>query len=171
VYDVPIGKGKKLLPGLNKPADLVLGGWQVNGIVLFQGGMPFSLAATDIGGYLNTYGQRASVVGNPYPSGFNKSASAWFDTAAFAQPAAGVFGNSGRGVLRYPGINNWNLSIFKNVPITERLNWQLRAESFNSFNHTQLGGPDTSVNSGTFGVISGIGQPARIVQFGTKLIW
>jgi hypothetical protein len=171
IYDLPFGRGKKFLPTLSKAADFALGGWQVNGIVLFQGGLPFTLSATDAGGYLDTYGQRPNLVGNPYPSGFSKSVSGWFNTKAFAQPAPGLFGTAGRDILRCPGTNNWNLSIFKNFPITERVRWQLRFEGFNTFNHPQFGQPDSGVNDPTFGVISGLAQSARIIQFGTKIIW
>ncbi len=171
VYDLPFGRGKKFLAGVSRGADLALGGWQVNGIVLFQGGLPFTLSATDAGGYLDTYAQRPNLVGNPYPSGFNKSVTSWFNTAAFAQPAPGVYGTAGRDILRCPGTNNWNLSIFKNFPIKERVSWQLRFEGFNTFNHAQFGQPDSGVNDPTFGVIGGLAQNARIIQFGTKIIW
>jgi hypothetical protein len=170
VYELPVGRGKRLLDSANRFADLLIGGWQVNGIVTFQQGFPFSITATDIGGLNQAYGQRADVVGNPYPSGFVKSVNGWFDRKAFAQPAMGLYGTSGRNVLRSPGINNWDLSLFKNVTITERLRYQLRFESFNTFNHTQFTQPDANVDSPTFGVISGA-RPGRILQLAMKLLW
>jgi hypothetical protein len=170
VYDLPVGRGKHLLGDTSRLADALVGGWQVNGIATFQQGFPFTLTATDIGGLNQTFGQRADVVGNPYPSGFNRGVNAWFDAKAFAQPALGLYGNSGRNVLRAPGVNSWDLSLFKNVDFAERLRYQLRFEFFNTFNHTQFQQPDSNVNSPSFGVIRSAG-PGRIIQIAMKLIW
>jgi hypothetical protein len=175
VYDLPFGRGKKFLSNTPKVVDVALGNWQLNGIATFQRGFPYSIVADDLGNVLDTNGaQRASVVGTPYPSGFHQSIAQWFNTAAFYQPAAGVFGNTGRNILRAPGINTWDLSLFKNFPFTERVNLQLRLESFNAFNHTQwVAFGDTPVNSVTspqFGQITSA-KPARINQLGAKFTW
>ena len=170
VYALPVGKGKRLLGNSSRAADALVGGWQVNGIVTFQKGFPFSVTATDIGGLNQSYGQRADVVGNPYPSGFSKSVNGWFDPRAFAQPALGLYGNSGRNIIRSPGLNNWDLSVFKNIAFTEWLRYQIRFESFNTFNHTQFSQPDSNVDSPTFGVIGGA-RAGRIVQLAMKVLW
>jgi Carboxypeptidase regulatory-like domain len=171
VYELPVGRGRKYLGGLNKAADLVLGGWQVNGIVTFQSGFPMTISAQDVGGLNDTSGtNRADIVGNINPSGFKPTIEKWFPTEAFRQPAAGFLGNSGRGILRLPGINNWDTGLFKNFNITEKLNFQFRFESFNAFNHTQWVGPIRSVADARFGRVLGT-RDARINQFGAKLVW
>jgi hypothetical protein len=172
VYSLPVGKGKRFLGTMGRPADLILGGWQVNGIVMFQHGFPFAVSALDEGNLLGLEGgNRADIVGNPHPSGFKFSRVEAFNTAAFAQPAAGYFGTSARNMISSPGINNWNMSLFKNIPvIPEKLQLQLRLESFNTWNHTQFGQPDSGVEDSTFGVI-GSAQPQRIDQIAAKLIW
>jgi hypothetical protein len=140
--------------------------------VTFQRGFPYSITATDIGNVLDTNGaQRGSVVGQSYPNGFHQSIAEWFNTAAFVQPPAGVFGNTGRNILRAPGINSWNLSLFKNLPIKERANLQLRLETFNAFNHPQWGVPTYDVSSPQFGQITSTNIPGRIVQLGGKFTW
>jgi hypothetical protein len=73
--------------------------------------------------------------------------------------------------LRAPGINNWDLSLFKNFPITERVDLQLRLESFNTFNHAQWGTPIHDVSDERYGQITGTNVPGRINQLGGKLIW
>jgi hypothetical protein len=172
VYDLPFGHGKHFLSSTPKVVDTVLGNWQLNGIVTFQRGFPYSINATDLGNVLDTNGaQRGSVIGNPYPGGFHQSIAEWFNTAAFVQPPAGVFGNTGRNILRAPGINSWNLSLFKNFPIKERVNLQLRLESFNTFNHPQWGVPNNNVASPQFGQVTGTNIPGRINQLGGKLTW
>jgi hypothetical protein len=69
-----------------------------------------------------------------------------------------------------PGRNNWNISMFKAFQFSERAKVEFRAESFNTFNHTQFTNPDTGVTDGNFGQISGVNQP-RIFQFGAKLLF
>ena len=110
------------------------------------------------------------LVGDPYSSGFHQSIAEWFNTAAFIQAPAGVFGNAGRNILRAPGINNWDVSLFKNFPIKERLNLQLRLESFNTFNHTQWDVPEYDSSSPRFGQITSA-HPGRINQLGAKFTW
>jgi hypothetical protein len=170
VYELPVGRGKRYGGSLNKAADAVVGGWQVNGIVTFQKGFPITINAADIGGLLDTFGtNRANLVGDP-KGGTTGTIASWFNKSAFEQPATGVFGSSGRNILRAPGINNFDLSLFKNFAILERLRFQLRLESFNAFNHTQFGGVQTNRTSPQFGQITNT-RAARINQLGAKFIW
>jgi hypothetical protein len=172
VYDLPFGHGKRLLSTAPKVVDTLLGNWQINGIATFQRGFPYSIYANDTGNLLDSNGaQRGNVVGVPNPSGFQQSIAQWFNTSAFRQPEAGVYGNTGRNILRSPGINSWNVSLFKNFPIRERGNLQLRLESFNAFNHPQWGVPNNNVASPQFGQITSTNIPGRINQLGGKLTW
>jgi len=191
VYNLPVGKGKELLGSSNRVVDAAVGGWSVTGIATFQKGFPYSIQANDKYGLLTAINQRANLVGNPN-AGFTKSINQYFNTAAFAQPIAGTFGSSGRNILREPGINNWDLGALKNFSLYERLNLQLRLESFNTFNHTQYGvdptsaaaaagGPgtgaiDRNVNDQTIfgGINNNFGKvisarPGRILQLGGKI--
>jgi len=169
VYNLPLGRGGKYLSGVGKAADFVVGGWQVNGIVTFQRGFPYSIYAQDLGGTLDDFNNRAHLVGNPN-SGFHKSIAEWFNTAAFAQPDAGVIGTSGRNILRGPGINNWDMSLFKNFEFREKMRLQLRLESFNAFNHTQWNGPDHNIADPQFGQVTST-RDARINQVGVKFLF
>jgi len=171
LYDLPFGRGRRYFSQQSRIANALVSGWQVNGIVTMQRGFPYSVNARDIGGLLDSFGtNRADVVADPFPSGFQPTIDKWFNTAAFAQPAAGSFGNSGRGILRAAGINNWDMGVFKNVTLREQLRMQFRLESFNAFNHTQWNVPVRDVNSPQYGQITGA-RPARINQLGMKLLW
>ena len=171
VYELPFGHGKRFGNNLPKVADVLIGGWQVNGIVTFQSGFPMTISAADVGGLNDTSGtNRADLVGDPDPSGFEPTIAKWFNTDAFRQPAAGFLGTSGRGILRLPGINNWDTGLFKNFKITEQVSFQFRFESFNAFNHTQWGGPIRNVADARFGRVLST-RPARINQLGAKLVW
>ncbi len=169
VYEIPVGRGKKFAGGISKAADLIIGGWQVNTIATFQKGFPMTITAADVGGLNDSQGaNRADLIGNASLVG---TLAKWFDTAAFRQPAAGFLGTSGRGILRAPGINNFDTGLFKNFAVTERTSFQFRFESFNAFNHTQWGVPGRSVaNQTTFGVITSA-RAARINQLGLKFIF
>lgn len=110
-----------------------------------QCGFLFSLSATDVGNGVNEASSlRADLVGNPYPPGFVKNTAHWFNNAAFLTPLAGNFGNSSRNLLRGPGIAALDTSIFKTTKF-ERLELQLRFESFNVLNHPVFSNPNTSV--------------------------
>ena len=171
VYELPIGRGKKFGGNLPKAVDLVIGGWQVNAITTFQRGFPLTISAADVGGLNDTFNtNRADLVGTPK---LLKTIDQWFDTSAFKQPAAGFLGTSGRGILRLPGINNWDTGLFKNFAITEKVSFQFRFESFNAFNHTQWGGanaPVRNVADPNFGRILSA-RDARINQLGAKIVF
>ncbi len=172
VYDLPFGRGKRFLANTPKVVDVALGNWQFNGIITLQRGFPYSVTSPDIGGVLDALaGNRADLVGNPYPNGFHRSIAQWFNTAAFIEAPAGVFGSAGRNILRAPGIESFDLSLFKNFPIKERANLQLRLESFNAFNHTQWGTPISDASSPQFGQITTTNVPGRINQLGGKFTW
>lgn len=76
-------------------------------------------------------------------------------------------GNAGRAPIRGPGVQNWDLGIFKNFRITEGTRLQFRAEMFNAFNNTNFDSPDTTFLSPTFGRIFSA-QTARQIQFALK---
>lgn len=174
VYDLPIGDGKQFLTHLNRAGNLVLGGWQLNGIVTFQSGQPYSIYGYDYSGLLGLASpsmNRADLIGKAN-SGFQKSQSEWFNTAAFANAAPGLFGTSGRDILRAPGVDNSDMSLFKNIPLHggESTRLQIRGEFFNLFNRVQFGGIGNYMSNPNFGAVTGAG-PGRIVQVAAKVIF
>jgi hypothetical protein len=182
VYQLPIGRGKRFLGDINRPVNALIGGWQLSGVTTFQSGFPYSIAANDVNGLLDTFFQRADEICNPN-HGFTKSINEWFNTACFVNPAPGVYGTTKRNFLTGPGINNWDMGLAKTFAFTERVGFQLRIDTFNTFNHTQYGippggligfgsgggtNPGNSLGSSTFGKITGA-APGRIVQLGGKI--
>ena len=170
VAALPVGRGKMFLGNASHLTDALIGGWQVNTIYQLQKGFPFSIAGTDVGSVNEARSERANLVGNPYPAGFQKGIHAWFNTAAFANPAAGNFGNSGRDLLRGPRLDLLNLSVFKDFTIFERLRMETRLESFNTLNHPQFGFPSANVTSTTtFGTISTTARDNRELQLAVRI--
>src|SRR4029453_6686896 len=129
VYNLPFGKGEKFASSASGVKNAIVGGWQVNGIVTLQRGFPITITAADAGGLNDSFGtNRADIVGDPYPDGFNKSIDAWFNTGAFAQPAPGRFGSIGRNTLRGPGIKNLDRALFTKFDVARGSRLQFRFE-------------------------------------------
>lgn len=169
VYNLPFGNGEKFAGGATGVKNVIIGGWQVNGIYTWQRGFPMTIVAADLGGLNDTFGtNRADLVGDPKVE--QRTVTRWFNTAAFAQPAAGVLGNLGRNTERAPGVNNLDLALFKNFDLTRGARLQFRLESFNALNHTQFAGVSTNIAARNFGVVTSA-RPARINQLGVKLLF
>ena len=169
VYNIPVGNGERFATDASGVTNAIIGGWQLNGIYTWQRGFPITIQAADLGGLNDSVGtNRADLVGDPDVS--NRTITQWFNTAAFAQPAAGSYGTSGRNILRGPGVNNLDLAAFKNFEFGKGMRLQFRLESFNAFNHTQFNGVSTNLTSANFGVVTSA-RPGRINQLGLKFIF
>jgi len=114
-------------------------------------------------------GRRPNLISNPN-SGAPHTFDEWFNIAAFADPpnAAGPPGDAPRSSVRGPGLQRWDISLFKNTKVGEHVSTQFRAEAFNIFNHTNFDGVRTTLQSGTFGRIISTRDP-RILQLALKL--
>jgi hypothetical protein len=169
VYNLPFGKGEKFAGDATGAKNVLVGGWQINGIYTWQAGFPITITAADLGGLNDSQGQnRADLVGDPDPD--ERTVTRWFNTSAFAQPPAGAYGSLGRNTERGPGINNLDLALFKNFDLARGMRLQFRLESFNALNHTQFSGVSTNIASTNFGVVTSA-RPARINQLGVKLLF
>jgi hypothetical protein len=174
LYELPIGNGRGPDTGDSTVANLLLGGWQINGIFTFQSGTPLSITANNTSGLFapatrpNNNGTSARKTG-----AVQDRLDAYFDKSVFSQPTAFTFGNTSRYIndLRGDSVRNWDLSLFKEFRVRERLTTQFRAEFFNAFNTPRFGNPNTSVTSGAFGVITSQANAPRQIQFGLKLLW
>jgi outer membrane receptor protein involved in Fe transport len=163
-YELPLGKGRWL------------GGWQTFGIWSFQTGRPFTVALisdldnSNTGRSILGFGanDRPNVLRDPKLD--HRTPERWFDTTAFALPPFGQFGNAGRNILTGPGYQSINISLVKNLALTERARLQFRTEAFNLLNNTNLDLPEIFVGTPGFGGIQSAGSPRRI-QFGLKLLF
>jgi hypothetical protein len=170
VYELPFGPGQAYLK--TGPAARLLGDWQVNGIVSYTSGAPLTITAPDRSSTGGGHQSRANCVGNPQPSGFTRTLTAYFDQSAFAAPGNFTHGSCGVGTLSSWPYHNWDLSLFRKFRFTERHSLEFRAEFFNVWNMPQFAGPDTNRASGTFGRTSSLRNPeraAREIQLGLKL--
>ena len=183
VYDLPIGRGKKVLGNVNRAADILVGGWGLTGITTFQTGFPFGIGASDTLGYTGSVAPRASIKpGCNVHSGLTAQFQR-LNMTCFFQPAPGVYGNTSRNFLRQPGINNFDMGLSKSVTIFEQVKFALRVDTFNTFNHHQyainVGGLATGGSGGGSAIDNGLGDslkglitsssPGRIIQLSGKL--
>jgi hypothetical protein len=159
------------LTNVSGVADWFVGGWQISGLTTLQSGRPFTVVLSSDTANIGTAGnQRPVVVGDPKLSGVDRSADHWFNTAAFAIPARGTFGNLGRNTLIGPSFKNSDLSLIKNNQIREATKVQFRAEIFNLLNHPNLHLPERQIDSQTAGKVFAA-EFSRQIQFGLKIIY
>ena len=175
--------GTWALPGLHgasRAAAFLVNGWQLNVIGSLSTGTPFTVydsadvslqgSAPEISGF---YSSRPDLVSNPNV-GQPHTANQWVSRAPFLQlnpqTQAGQFGNEGRNVVRGPGIEEVDLSLFKYFKIDETKRVQFRAECFNLLNHPNFGLPENDLESPAFGQILQAGPP-RLLQLAVKFLF
>ncbi len=174
VYELPFGKGSKLSSG-SRIVNALIGGWNLNGVLSLNSGTAFDvgtsqdIAHTGNYNYGNGYGyERANLLGSRYPS--NKTPREWINVAAFTYPAPNTFGNLGRNSLRSDWNKNLDLSVFRQVPITERFRMEFRFEMFNATNTPVWAIPVSNLDTTSlFGKVTHTANIPRQLQFGVKL--
>jgi hypothetical protein len=193
--ELPFGKGHRLS---YKPLDRLIGGWRLTGTMVWQSGAPFSITSgrgtlnRSARSYYNTANttltksQLDGVVGfrmtgngpmiiapsaiNPADgTGVNADGEPNFTGQVFSNPGAGTVGVLQRRYFSGPWTFGLDMSALKRVDITEAVNVEFRADAFNVLNHATFYAGDHNINSTTFGVISSMFYPARIMQFGLYL--
>src|SRR6185312_14542156 len=164
----------------SKALNIVTSGWQINTIATFSTGTPFTVydsanvslqgSAPEITGF---YSSRPDLVADPNANQPH-TADQWITRAPFHQldptTQAGQFGNEGRNVVRGPGIQNVDFSVFRNFGMGESRHLQFRAEWFNLLNHANFGLPENDLQSPAFGQILQ-SAPPRLLQLALKFVF
>jgi len=157
-------------------ARTIIGGWGISGITVFQSGLPQNINynGTDTLGLGGDVSNRPNLTG---PILYPKTQKAWFNTSSYADPVAPWFGggnqgwgNAGKDNVRLPGLNNTNLALTKNIPLSGSDNGpgiELRFESFNTFNKTQFANINANNHDANFGQVTSIFTP-RNLEFAAK---
>jgi len=166
VYDLPALKRGWILPAVTKD-------WHLSSVFQVQTGFPFTVSVfgdtANSGTVLGENPVRANATGQPIFGPGTRTANAWFNTAAFAAPAAFTFGNVGRNSVYGPGLQTLDLALVRDFAIMEKVKFQFRGEFFNALNHTNLGVPDRFVNTPQFGTITQATTPGREIQLGARI--
>jgi hypothetical protein len=178
VYDLPFGKGRKFAGAASKGVDLLIGGWQMNGIYTYQSGQPLvfgvsgtppyaGIRASYTGSEVQTSGSYSDRLGGP------SGGPGYLNAAAFRLPRSFEFGDTPRLDSRNRGPRTVSLdfSLIKNFALLETVRLQFRAEAFNLTNTPVFGLPNTTVGNPGFGVIGSQANQPRNLQIALKLIW
>lgn len=170
-YELPFGTGRQYLS--RGFVGKVVGPWDIDSIWTIQSGSHFGVILSS--GVSNT---GANVAGTTYdrPNRIGdgnlqsgQTIDRWFDTAAFALPGTGTFGNAGVNVLTGPRFFNMDAGLHRNFLITERWKLQFRAEAFNTLNKANFSTPNGTFGGSTFGKITTTANAARVLQLSLKL--
>jgi hypothetical protein len=159
-------------------------GWTIAGVTSLQTGFPIGLTDSafrslqctpvvsffgcwdrpDIIAPTKTFSDPRNVQNLPNALGVKHQGNYYFDPSTLKREALGTIGNAGRNLFHGPGINNTDISFYKDTAITERYKLQLRVDLFNAFNHAQFSNPSGNVNSSLFGRVTTTRIAARITQ-------
>ena len=178
IYDIPL-----LRNSASRLVKSTVGGWQISGIVTMESGVPVDI---HVGGIQSSNGlpnasNRPNLVGKiTHPNAVQSGDHViqYIDPTVFAAPTMGSWGNLGHYAVRGPGRDNWNLSLFKSFTFSESRGsrFELRLETFNTWNHTQFNGVNNTVTFDKTGtrVVNNFGQfnsafDPRILQLGGKI--
>lgn len=154
-YALPFGHGKRYLNGAGGLTDRAVGGWSTNVMTYLASGTWFSpsfaassaLRSQNDPSGTNTLGGLPDLVGDPNNVPGGKSKTNWFNTAAFAIPQLGTFGNALPFSLQGQNLYQTHVSIIKTTPITERVKFNFVTQISNLFNHAQFVNPGGSINT------------------------
>ena len=169
IWDIPLNRWTNTT---GRAAKLLLGGWQVSGVFSAQTGLPVTITNSASSNAVD----RPNAAGNvsPYVANYQTGIHQYLNAAAFVQIPISTLsaeqitpGNLGRNSVRAPGLENLDATLAKTLAATERFRLQIRADTFNTLNHTNLTGLVTTINSATFGRLTA--ATARTMQLGARI--
>ncbi len=172
LWDLPFGRGKRYM-NVSGPVDFVLGHWQMNTLMTFRTGAPFTLGTNQCVGTFGTCQPDLIAGQDPAaaPAG-GRRPDEWFNISAVTKPAPGTPGNLGLQTNNRPGQRNVDFSLFKDFPMTERYRIQFRSEVFNLANTPQWGLPNPTEGDPNFGKITSTqANSQRHVQFALRFMF
>jgi hypothetical protein len=169
IWELPVGRGKPLLPNAKGVLGAILSGWQIQTMYEGQSGDPLGFGNAIFNGDLHGIALPVS----------QRTAERWFNTdAGFDRESRNQLASNIRTFptrfsgIRADGVNNFDSSMFKTFRVTERVRAQLRFETYNTMNHVQFDAPNTKVTNSSFGAVTqekGSGQ--RTLTLGLKVIY
>jgi hypothetical protein len=173
-YEIPFGHGRRFGPNSNRLIDGALGGWNVSGITTYYSGFPYSPQLSSFTNQPDTGPNSRPNIGTGSVYASTQNRNQWTvpwtggTSGAFLNPSSFAFGNYPINTLFGPLFIQQDLTLAKTFRITERLGFTLRADSQNAFNHTNLGMPNTNVQTSVgqiTGLAAGSSGHMRILQF------
>ncbi|MGA2348837.1 MAG: TonB-dependent receptor [Terracidiphilus sp.] len=186
VWDLPFGRGRKIVSHAAAPVQFILGDWQLTGINSFISGLPINISySPTTAQQLSTetsFLYRPNLTGDPVLSSGNRTPIAgqpgqyqYLDPTAITIPnpatTSSPYGNCPRNVARAPGFSNLDLGLHKRFPLGfEKAGLEFRAEAFDVFNHANAQAPDSVATDAGYGVVN-LYLPSREIQLAVKIIF
>ncbi len=167
LYELPFGHGERWGNDSSGLVNGFIGGWQLGGIWTLQSGQPLTVTLPYDNPNVGEGAKLPDRIGDP--NNGPQTVEKFFNTEAFAAPAQYTFGNAGIGTVTGPGINSVDLSLVKNLRITNSMRLQFRVEAFNAFNHLIMGDPVTEFGNPLFGQVTSTRLDNRELQFALRL--
>jgi hypothetical protein len=169
IYELPFGQGKLLGRDASGIIGGLISGWQLGGILTLQSGQPLTVTLPYDNPNVGEGAKLPDLIGDPNTG--PKTVDKFFNTDAFAAPAPFTFGNAGIGIVTGPGIQQLDLSLVKNVRLTNDVRLEVRVEAFNALNHLIMGDPDTTFGTPGFGQVTSTRLDNREMQFAVRLVF
>lgn len=180
IWELPFGKGKRIGHALHPVVSKIVSGWQLQGIYVFQSGVPVTFDRTV--DPIRAVGSNRGVMFFGDVSTIrkdNKTIQSWFNTAGFVTSSAQLIDTARQlrtfplrfGWLRQHPLNNWDLSVLKNTALAEGVNLQIRVEALNAMNHPNFSGPITQPTAANFGQVTSVQNYSRRIQLTAKLVF
>jgi hypothetical protein len=156
IWTIPFLKDKKGFEGA------LLGGWKYAGITAVQSGISLQPGLS-----ISNQGLASRPDATGIKLSYPKTVAEWFNTAAFAAPGYGYFGNAANGSITGPGLVTFDMALYKDFRFGENQKLEFRGELFNIFNHTNFSGVQTGFGNSNFGEVTSALDP-RIVEFALR---
>ncbi len=176
--------------GYNRFVRAALDGWSIAAVVGLHSGKPFNITTGTDDNFDGDTNDRPNIVPGQTPgllpyqrSVLTASTQKWFNINAYCKNGAtgcpagaglsGLDGTVRANSLDAPGYRNVDASIFRDFTVYERVKFQFRGEATNVFNMVNLGAPGATLNSGSFGTITGLatGASMRVIQLGGRILF
>ena len=182
IYELPFGKGKKMLQ--SGIGSALLGGWQIGGVLRYQSGVPTTFCgAAGIPGWdqcirFNRVAGQSVLTSAATSGSFDPFKDRQFNRGAFADPNANRTGNQPFSLGNFPrnntdartwGYKNEDFSLIRNIRIREPFTLQIKAEFLNAFNRHIFAAGNQSPNDPNFGLVTGTVDTPRNMQFAFRL--
>jgi Carboxypeptidase regulatory-like domain len=167
-YVLPVGRGKKYMGTTNRFTDTLLGGWQVQTIIVLRSGTPYTpVVSTDVAN-TGVGGQRPNRNASAGTPGFKKTLSTWFDKGLYSPATALNYGQVKANTLQSDAFRQYDASIFKNFAMPGESTLSFRAEFFNLPNTNSFNAPSATIDAASCCTVTATSIPSRDIQFALK---
>ncbi len=167
-YALPVGRGKTYLANSNRFVDSVLGGWQVQAIIVLRSGTPYTPVVSSDRANTGVGSQRPNI--NPAGGSptFHKTLTSWFDKTRYVVAPQFTYGQVKANTLQSDAFRQYDASLFKNFALPGESVLSFRVEFFNLPNTTSFNAPSATIDASSCCTVTSTSVPSRDIQFALK---